>query len=43
MELDEMLDDENADKEELLKLIKKASNAWKIRNEFIQVYNSRMG
>lgn len=43
MEIDEMLDDENADKEELLKLVKKASNAWKIRNEFIQVYNSRMG
>ena len=43
LELDEMLDDENADKEELLKLVKKASTAWKIRNEFIQVYNSRMG
>ena len=43
MELQEMLEDENADKEEILKLVKKASNAWKIRNEFIQVYNSRMG
>ena len=43
MELQEMLEFENADKEEILKLVKKASNAWKIRNEFIQVYNSRMG
>ena len=43
VELQEMLEDENSDKEEILKLVKKASTAWKIRNEFIQVYNSRMG
>ncbi len=43
MELDEMLDDENADKEEILKLVKKARTAWKIRNDFVQVYNSRKG
>ncbi|MBQ7912912.1 MAG: hypothetical protein IJ308_04090 [Clostridia bacterium] len=43
VELQEMLEDENADKEEILKLVKKASTAWKIRNEFVQVYNSRKG
>ena len=43
MEIDEMLDEENVDKEQLLALIKKAKMAWKLRNEFIQVYNSRMG
>lgn len=43
VELQEMLEDEASDKEEILKLVKKASTAWKIRNEFIQVYNSRMG
>ena len=43
VELQEMLEDETSDKEEILKLIKKASTAWKIRNEYIQVYNSRLG
>ncbi len=43
VELQEMLEDENADKEEVLKLVKKASTAWKIRNEFVQIYNSRKG
>ncbi len=43
VELQEMLEDEASDKEEILKLVKKASTAWKIRNEFVQVYNSRMG
>lgn len=36
--ISELLDDETAETETVLKAVKKAKNAWKIRNEFIQIY-----
>lgn len=36
--ISELLDDETAETEVVLKAVKKAKNAWKIRNEFVQIY-----
>ena len=37
-QISELLDDETAETEAVLKAVKKAKNAWKIRNEFVQIY-----
>ena len=43
MEIQELLEDEAANKEELLKVIKRARNTWKLRNDYILTLNSRKG